>query len=574
MHNRIFPIEMNRFLSILALLLLVGVAAEPAFAQNEQQSESSMLPEIDPQDIEIRSQFQARFPGLRRQPILGFEPASRIYQVDPNRMPFMETQEQVVANLPVSELSRPNPPQYYSLYNPQEINLFGRIGFGSYGSPEADIWGVKRLSDKRYIGGDLSYFSSDGHLENGQSAFSLFNLNGEFASKLGEKTRIDITAGIQNNYNQMFNIDNVSDDSRKDVDGSHIGIQLTRFKNTIMGWNAKANIRFYKAALDADNLSGTADEMVYRAAITKNWAGANVNETFAIMGGIRGGDFTNSEFSDQWITASAGLRYERLFNYSTNITVDGKIYYGKDRYSSKFYLGPSVKVEHPLLDFVTLKVKAEAAPFFKTAEQLHTGNRFLNTRNDLRHSYRINSIAEVELSYSKVGTLTMGIQYENITDYPVFIRDTFSTPIGVPQPLFYTTDYTDIYTLKAYAGATHELIAHRFWLNARVYIQSPQIQGGGQIPFEEELGVQSGFSLRPLEKLTIEAWANYIGPRETSLNDDLNGALLIGGQVDVRITDHFGAYLKLKNLLNQDYQVWQGFTERPFQVYGGLTFKL
>src|SRR6056297_3363852 len=103
---------MKRIAILVLSIVAVVISVNPLQAQDQQSDENSMLPEIDPQDIEIRSQFKARFPGLRRQPILGFDPTPRVYQIDPNRQPFMETQEQVVANLPVSELSRPNPPAY------------------------------------------------------------------------------------------------------------------------------------------------------------------------------------------------------------------------------------------------------------------------------------------------------------------------------------------------------------------------------------------------------------------------------------------------------------------------------
>ncbi|HEX6982960.1 MAG TPA: hypothetical protein VF181_09385 [Balneolaceae bacterium] len=574
--NKTLDTGMNRYLPFIAFLLLTVFAVNPLAAQDQQQTENSLLPEIDPQDIEIRSEFKARFPGLRRQPILGFEPAPDIYQIDPNRMPFIETQEQVVANLPVSRLSRPEPPQYYSLYNPEKINLFSRIGFGSFGSPEAQIWGVKRLSDETYVGGDLDYFSSEGHLDNEQSAFRFFNVNGEFATKLGDKTRLDLTGGFENNFNQMFDLnpDFSSDGSRKDYNSFYFGTALHHFKNSITGWNAQADIRFFDVSLDAGSLSGTAEEMVYNASVAKKWVGSHVNETFTVHLGINGGSYDNSANSAQWMTVGGGVMYERLFNYSTKVTVDGSVYYGTDSFDSKIYLAPSVKVEHPLMDFVTLRVKAGAEPFFKTIEELHSTNRFLNVSSNLRHSYRFNGLAELELDYSKVGALTMGVQYQSINDYPIFIRNTgFTIGLNPPPVYYYETNYADVYKIRAYAGFSHEIIAHRFWLHGKVYVQKPQIKNNGQIPYEEEFGVQSGFSLRPIDKLTIEAWANYVGPRQ-AFNEELGGFLLLGGQLDVQITQHIGAYVKLKNILNQEYQVWQGFTERPFQVYGGITVKL
>ena len=49
--------------------------------------------------------------------------------------------------------------------------------------------------------------------------------------------------------------------------------------------------------------------------------------------------------------------------------------------------------------------------------------------------------------------------------------------------------------------------------------------------------------------------------------------LLLGAQLDISLTDNIGIYGKAVNLLDREYQKWDGYIERPLQVYGGLTFK-
>ncbi len=563
-------------------MLVVIVAAQPGAAQDQQQSENSLLPEIDPQDIEIRSQFKARFPGLQRQPILGFDPTPRVYQIDPNRMPFMEADEQVVANLPVSELSRPDPPAYTPPHYADDINAYSRLGFGSYVSPEAKFWGVNRINSKSYIGGDLDYSSSDGHLDNNEASFRFFDANVEYATKLSSESRLGINGGFSNSFNNMFNLPSttIPDGARKEYDGFNLGADFQQFKNTITGWKAQANIRFFNAELkNANMLSGSSEERVFNGSLAKRWAGSNVNETFTVKAGAKVGHYdNNTPFDNDWVTAQGGVVYERLFNYTTKVSVDASVYYTNDGFSNKVYPGPSVTVEHPLLDMVTLTVKAAAEPYVQTLEQMHTQNRFLNVDNVLRHSYRIKGSAEASLEYADEGVLNLGFQYANISDYPMFGREQMSAVVGAPQAprnLFYEVNYADVYKVRAYASVTQQIVSDHFQVNAKVYLQSPQVKNGGRIPFEEKIGVNSGITIRPFDKFTFEAWADYVGSRKTfRTNDTLDGFLQLGGQADVQITDRFGAYIKLVNLLNQDYQVWQGYTERPFQVYGGLTVKL
>ncbi|MEL7833300.1 hypothetical protein [Fodinibius sp. Rm-B-1B1-1] len=571
---------MKRIVFALFTILFVAVVASPLMAQQEQDTESSMLPEIDPQDIEIRSQFQARFPGLTRQPILGFDPNPRVYQIDPNRTPFMETQEQVLANLPVSQLSRPEPPEHMAFDYADPKNLFARLGFGSYASPEAKVWGVSHINEKSYIGGDIDYSSSNGHLDTENSSFRFFDVNAEYATKISEKSRFDITGGAKSSFNNLFDLPatNIPITARKEYNGIQLGAGYQHFKNTITGWKADANIRYYNIALtDADVFNGESEERVYNVSLAKRWAGSSPNETFTIKGGAKGGNFEHTSNDGSWITAQFGGSYERLFNYATKVTVDANVYYAQNEFEDSIYLGPEVTVEHPFLDMLTLKAKAGATPSLKTLEQLHTENRFLTTGNDLRHSYRMYGKAEAIVEYASSGKFNFGFQYEDISKYPIFMR-TVRFQIGGSGNStyeYYETSYADAYKVSAYASVAQEIIQDKLRINGKLYLQSPKIKDADRIPFEEKVGVNSGITIRPVNGLSFEAWADYVGPRKTYTTDEeVDGFIMLGGQADVQITKRIGAYIKLVNLLNQDYEVWQGYTERPFQAYGGVTVKL
>lgn len=568
---------MKRFSLLLFIIFCVTALGNVAFAQDRQQSaKNSLLPEIDPQSIEIRSQFKARFPGLQRQPILGFEPATRIHQIDPNRMPFMETPEQVVADLPVSDLSRPDPPAYTPMHYSPDINAFARLGLGSFLTPEAQFWGVSRINSKSYVGGDLDYSSSSGHLDNQRSSFRFFNANGEYATKLNSHSRLGFQGGVENSFNQMPDFASLAatpDDARKEYGGFYLGADYKNHKNSIAAFKARANLRYFNSSLEnaGSMISGESNELVYNGSLTKRWAGSNVEETFTVRAGAKGGSYDNiATASENWMTARGGVTYERLFNYRTKVTGDASIYYTKDALDSNFYVGPSIMVEHPVMNMLTVTVKGSAQPYLKTVEQLHSENRFISVNNTLQHSYRIKGSAEVRFDYHDLGSVNFGMQYENISDYPIFARSQTVGGYG-----FYEAIYRDVYKIRAYLGATHQLIPEKFWINGKIYFQSPKIQGGPRLPYEEKVGVNSGMHIRPLDKLSVEAWADYVGTRTTfRTNEELDAYLLVGGKVDYQITERFGAYIKLVNLLNQEYEVWQGYTERPFQAYGGVTVKL
>lgn len=571
---------MKRIVFSLFTILFVTVVVSPSMAQQEQDTESSMLPEIDPQDIEIRSQFQARFPGLTRQPILGFDPNPRVYQIDPNRTPFMETQEQVVANLPVSQLSRPEPPEHIAFDYAEPKNLFARLGFGSFMSPEVKAWGVSRINNKSYVGADIDYSSSDGHLDAENSSFRFFDANAEYATKISEKSRLDIKGGAKSSFNNLFDIPatSISPTARKEYNGIQLGAGFQHFKNTVTGWKADANIRYYNIALtNADARDGESEERVYNVSLAKRWAGSSPNETFTIKAGAKGGNFEHAANDASWLTAQFGGSYERLFNYATKVTVDANVYYAQDDVEDSIYLGPEVTVEHPLLDMLTLKAKVGATPFLKTLEQMHTEDRFLTIGNDLQHSYRMYGKAEANVEYVSSGEFNFGFQYEDISNRPIYMRADNGQTDGSGNTIYeyYETSYTDAYKVSAYASVAQEIIQDKLSVNGKLYLQSPKIKDADRIPFEEKIGVNSGITIRPVDGVTFEAWADYVGPRKTYTTDEqLDGFIMLGGQADVQITKRIGAYIKLVNLLNQNYEVWQGYTERPFQAYGGVTVKL
>ncbi|MDX1671679.1 MAG: hypothetical protein R3211_05010, partial [Balneolaceae bacterium] len=354
---------------------------------NQQGNQQSLLPEIDPQDIEIRSEFKARFPGLRRQPILGFETTMQVYQIDPNRKPFMETREEIVANLPISDLTRPSAPEYQFPPFAPSIQAYGEAGVGSYLSPEARFWGNYDISSRSSVGATLDYHSSDGHLDTRVSSFRFLNLDAEFATDLNAQSKLTVGAGLQSDFNRLFDpgLDPVFGvdlplGSEKRYDGYNVQASFRQFRNTVEGWSADARFRSYEVTMDAGDLSGEMMESTYGGSIQKQWPGNNIQETFAARVKLRGGRYeTDNLIEETWYTVSGGARYQRLFNYSTQLTAAFDLYAVSNLFEDKIHPAPSIEVKHWLSDNLVLSGQAKAQPQLVAHEKLHHLNRFLNT---------------------------------------------------------------------------------------------------------------------------------------------------------------------------------------------------
>lgn len=98
----------RRALVLFTLLAgLGGVPPDLAWAQEDGDSGAQELPEIAPQEFEIRGQLQINFPSLERQPLRGFAAPSSVPTLPPNRMPHVEPYKQERSSLPEA---LPEPP--------------------------------------------------------------------------------------------------------------------------------------------------------------------------------------------------------------------------------------------------------------------------------------------------------------------------------------------------------------------------------------------------------------------------------------------------------------------------------
>ncbi|PQJ33519.1 hypothetical protein BSZ35_01935 [Salinibacter sp. 10B] len=87
---------------LFAVFILVCVLPYNSVAQEQGDAPEQQLPEIAPQEIEIRGELQLSFPSLKRQPLRGFASPPTIPSVPDGRMPYVEPYKQALEDLPES----------------------------------------------------------------------------------------------------------------------------------------------------------------------------------------------------------------------------------------------------------------------------------------------------------------------------------------------------------------------------------------------------------------------------------------------------------------------------------------
>jgi hypothetical protein len=73
--------------------------------------------------------------------------------------------------------------------------------------------------------------------------------------------------------------------------------------------------------------------------------------------------------------------------------------------------------------------------------------------------------------------------------------------------------------------------------------------------------------------LSLQTTVQLVGERSSGESADLAAWMILGLQLEYRFAKNAGVFLQFDNVLDQSYQSWSGYRERPFFVMGGVTIR-
>lgn len=559
--------------------MILFLAPQGLAQEVSDESQRSLLPDIDPQDIEIRSQFQARFPGLRRQPILGFNPQPRVFQVDPNRTPFIEDEETVAASLTVVELDRPDAPQYKPLTYADPRYGFARFGIGSHITPEADIFAIARPGERQWVSANINYRSSDGHLDSQNSSFRNFDGVVRTYNHISDSKTLRLHAGGRSDFNylpQNVTAAGFVEDSEGRVtqNGFRLGASLASNRTAMSGWQASVNGYGNMFSIDGGSgitMQGDANEWGLNAGGGYAWLGSRVEEVYSVNVATKTGEISViSGDSELWNISQAYMSYDRLFNYQTDFKLQMGVAVVNDAVNgTTFYPSPKIDVRHTLFSGLDVRGTFAGTPEHKSLSDFRGINRFQQLADPVQHQYSLKGSAELIAEPLSGTSFRAGFGYETIQNHP-FYRRGFSDDLD--EVGAYRLHFEDASFFRVYGSFTQKLVPEKLWVQAEGYLQRPRLSNGDKIPFTEAAGLSGSVSYRPVTQVLVEGWAEFRGSRYTPhSNDDLSAYSLVGAKFEYSIRDRIGIYGKLVNITDTQYEVWQGYPERGFQGYAGIT---
>lgn len=532
-------------LNRLALLLFSCLVTVRLTAQD---AGATLLPDIDPQDIEIRGDFTARFAGITRQPILGFSPTPRVFRIDANRMPFLESQEQVVASLPISEIDRPVGPEYKTRPFPERHRVLTNAAFGNHWTPEAAVYAEVPLSDRTLLLTRTNFQSSDGYPTSQRTSFRMHDADVAIVRNTSNRSRWTIGAFGRSDFSYFNAVPGFAAtlNGQNEAGGY---LQWRHHRNAYS--QTELNVRSGYTALPTSNNETKLDASIDHS-FTLATPGQWMSATLSTSNGLTG-----------WGVNNARVAYNARIGSTIHTRIGANTYYGFDAVNGgAVFIAPDIQVQfkHPSGMMIVGEING------------YMENEGLSNASRLNRFYSQYTTSENETGYRVRGLA----QYA----YRSGIRFEAGAEIGVYSNYGYydasasnlTRNYADARILKIHGAASVDIVPETFTAFGTIYLQNAALDGNIAIPFHDIFGGYVGLTARPAFRILTKAWVDFSGPRKSDLVGTQQwGYALINAQFDYRFNRRFGLYIKGTNLLNKAYNPWVGYPMLPIQAFGGFT---
>ncbi len=562
-----------RYIIFIVPLYLV-MFVYPVTAQQQDGGASTLLPDIDPQDIEIRGDFEARFPGLARQPVLGFSPRPAIFRVDPDRMPFLETDEEIVAAIPISDLEPALRPERNFIRFVDRGKFYAFGGIGTFVSPELHVFSETRIRENESLAFHLGHQSS-----NGDRDFSSFrDLAGELQwTQVSGNRRwgIGVSGASSFNYSPMpVAGDDVTEPDR--IAHSSIGVKgrWQQLSNAYRGWQASASLNQFSDYTDLiPDRNVSTNETRYHLHLNRFWEGSMMDQVFGFQVNAAGAHYdTGIDKTQFWLNNSLGGRYRHTFSSYHQVEAWLRFYQLYDPENNfDLYLYPDILYRFKGTGRFSVQLRLRGFVKDPSLENIHTENRFaLKSGGELEHErgLHINLHTGMDV-WNRVEVYT-GIDYWQYYKHGYFTR--WDEP---HVPLYDYRYIEDAIHVEWYTGISRVFRSWRTTISGRMGLHytdaDKEVIPSGEIPYVPRWKGSVLITTRPLSFLEVSGWMDFSGNRKSSQGETVDGFTQLGVRTDLRLHSRFGLYVKALNILDQRYEIWQNYQERPFQFFGGLT---
>lgn len=585
---------------------------------SESRGESSLLPEINPQDIEIRSEYKAQFPGVRRQPILGFKPRARVFQLDPNRMPYMESVDEVIMNLPIGTLSRPDAPPYSAWTPPDPETLLLTASTSSAITPRVRLdWATKPQrqpigSQMDSVGRSQSYkpwvgIMLDGMSEGNAEPFDEvqrskaigqvwirkpFKNNVNWSTTLGGSHRVLEWYSRPSDWVPPAGIEGAASENdeplwRNQWSVLEVETQLAKRRLDQQHWTvelaASLGSSSYEDAVTQECCQPLdRDVSNVELAFAKQWLGANPQDYwvvdvatgwFALSGEHQGYVTTTGEFK-RWLWGRTP------FGAHAGITLRQR----KDKGSTLYPVG-GASFEHTFSRILTLDLDLLQEVRFGSADRAYELAPTSPYLDLLPPSANTTADATLRVSFPWSTEIALHVSSS--------IQRGYTLPVWGALPLNQASQSLGIrhqwtsrqaWIHEASVAITQPLLVDRVWFRfaggqrwselldrpSAIHSSIESIQKGVEVPLLADRWIRlHGYGVL-MEGLVLDIEAHYEGEAVTSVGTPIEGDWMIHSKLEFQIGEAFGIFARGVNLTSSRRILVENMRTRPGEVYFGL----
>ena len=459
-----------------------------------------------------------------------------------------------------------------------------RLGYGGFATPH-----VHMLYGDRYSLGDahasLMYESSDGHVARADYTRVQFAAGGGTylprtltpilsSSRLQGGIRADVHEyGL---YADKLPRERPSPEFRRNALSVEAEAGLLSRRNTL--FDHELHLRFGHTAIDEEfSLLDTMQLAEYSAAETRIaldgeaefHSGAYPIHTNAFLHVNDLTERSDASVRPFFIGARGGSRHRLGEATTLSGALAFWLYRGSD-HAAQFRVYPQLRLQHMLSDDWSLEAAYAPAVEERTLAGLLEQNPYLMLAADIRQTdvpLRFEAAASYDNRASTAARI--GLRWSSSSSWPRF--SLLPDPVRQQWQVLYNgrTDVTEVRGQFKHAFSPH---TH---LQADAVIRvSGNDELDGNVPYlpNHEWRVLIGHRF-PFD-LHVQSTLQLVGEREITGGGTLNGWMLLGLEIEYRLLRNAALFLRFDNLLDQNYEVWDGYRARPFFAMGGIIIRL
>lgn len=536
----------------------------PIYLSAQTTSETqgnTLLPDINPQDIEIKGDYRIRFPGLQRQPILGFDPRQRVFQLNPNRKPFLETSDEIVASIPISPLEIPKSPVRDYPKKEIQTNWWILGGYGIKQSPEAELGFAHIAPSNYYVNGFFSHVSSPSLGFSVPSKFSEWKGSVAYTEILGKgyTWSTSISGNLDKNEIPL----NAANTASTSVANLRVSTQVKKVINTWSYWSTQLNYSLFDHSLNGyaqnqkEHKAGLAIERFFTLATPQTGMGIGLDiqaSNYQVLGNnqnyaILKGDFT----------------YKNEVSSGNKLTLGATPYFSQDEGKAIFLIYPTAGLIW--YDFLgaTLRTGLYGEVYNGGRQLYFETSRFLQTDQALLNNRGVVIYANYELELMSRSSIYAGFDLKRFTQFGYINYVADLANIG---QFNHVINYDQSQIVKLKAGYSFRFDVPELSFNAEAWILNHQLKGGGQIPYLERIGAKASFLWFIQKNWYFQPEIEFLAGREGA--NTSKAILLVHAKTRYAFNKNWAAYLKAINLTGNSYSYWSEFKELPMFITGGL----